>query len=117
MVHAGNHARVAGDLEELFRDFTALGGVGILMLLTLAVAGFPVLVSATSDGPLTAEAGVVLAVVVCTRSDEPPPAWRDDERSAITLEHLLCMQDGLDFAEDYVDAGVSNVIEMPTPVH
>jgi undecaprenyl-diphosphatase len=27
-------------LEELFRDFTALGGVGVLMLLTLAVAGF-----------------------------------------------------------------------------
>jgi len=34
----------------------------------LAVAGFPVLMSATSDGPLTAEAGVVLAVVVCTRA-------------------------------------------------
>jgi CubicO group peptidase (beta-lactamase class C family) len=40
------------------------------------------------------------------------PSWRDDERSAITLDHLLCMRDGLDFAEDYVDAGVSNVIEM-----
>jgi len=40
------------------------------------------------------------------------PAWRDDERSAITLDHLLCMRDGLDFAEDYVDAGVSDVIEM-----
>jgi CubicO group peptidase (beta-lactamase class C family) len=40
------------------------------------------------------------------------PAWRDDERSAITLEHLLCMRDGLDFTEDYVDAGVSDVIEM-----
>jgi CubicO group peptidase (beta-lactamase class C family) len=40
------------------------------------------------------------------------PAWRDDERSAITLDHLLCMRDGLDFSEDYVDAGVSDVIEM-----
>ena len=40
------------------------------------------------------------------------PAWRDDERSSITLDHLLCMRDGLDFAEDYVDAGVSDVIEM-----
>src|SRR3954469_15302434 len=29
-----------GWLQELFRDFTALGGVGILTLLTLAVAGF-----------------------------------------------------------------------------
>ncbi len=27
-------------VEELFRDFTALGGVGVLTLLTLAVAGF-----------------------------------------------------------------------------
>jgi CubicO group peptidase (beta-lactamase class C family) len=49
------------------------------------------------------------------------PAWKDDERAEITLDHLLCMRDGLDFAEDYalpptggasVDAGVSNVIEM-----
>ena len=40
------------------------------------------------------------------------PGWRDDERSTITLDHLLTMRDGLDFAEDYVDAGVSNVIEM-----
>lgn len=34
----------------------------------LAVAGFPVLVRATSPTRLTAEAGVVLAVVVCTRA-------------------------------------------------
>jgi undecaprenyl-diphosphatase len=27
-------------LEELFRDFTALGGVGVLVFITLAVAGF-----------------------------------------------------------------------------
>jgi CubicO group peptidase (beta-lactamase class C family) len=40
------------------------------------------------------------------------PDWKDDERSAITLDHLLCMRDGLDWAEDYVDAGVSDVIEM-----
>jgi CubicO group peptidase (beta-lactamase class C family) len=45
----------------------------------------------------------------------PVPAWhkeQDDPRAAITLEHLLTMRDGLDFAEDYVDAGVSDVIEM-----
>jgi CubicO group peptidase (beta-lactamase class C family) len=45
----------------------------------------------------------------------PVPAWhdkRDDLRATITLEHLLTMRDGLDFAEDYVDAGVSDVIEM-----
>ncbi|HEY2812413.1 MAG TPA: serine hydrolase [Acidimicrobiales bacterium] len=43
------------------------------------------------------------------------PAWHEDAndpRVAITLDHLLAMRDGLDFAEDYVDAGVSDVIEM-----
>lgn len=40
------------------------------------------------------------------------PAWASDERSAITLDHLLCMRDGLDFTEDYIDSGVSHVIEM-----
>jgi len=43
------------------------------------------------------------------------PAWHadaSDPRTAITLEHLLTMRDGLDFAEDYVDAGLSDVIEM-----
>ena len=39
------------------------------------------------------------------------PGW-DDERSAITLDDLLQMRDGLQWAEDYVDAGVSNVIDM-----
>jgi CubicO group peptidase (beta-lactamase class C family) len=43
------------------------------------------------------------------------PRWHadpEDPRAAITLEHLLAMRDGLDFNEDYVDAGVSDVIEM-----
>lgn len=46
--------------------------------------------------------------------DAPAPVagWQDDARGGITLEHLLCMRDGLDFTEDYVDAGVSDVIEM-----
>jgi CubicO group peptidase (beta-lactamase class C family) len=41
-------------------------------------------------------------------------AWSDpaDPRQAITLEQLLAMRDGLRWAEDYVDAGVSDVIEM-----
>ena len=45
--------------------------------------------------------------------DEPPgvPGW-DDERGAITLDHLLQMRDGLRWVEDYVDDGVSNVIAM-----
>jgi CubicO group peptidase (beta-lactamase class C family) len=42
----------------------------------------------------------------------PVPGWAGDERSAITLDELLAMSDGLDFTEDYVDAGVSHVIEM-----
>jgi CubicO group peptidase (beta-lactamase class C family) len=40
------------------------------------------------------------------------PEWVDDERGAITLPDLLAMRDGLDWNEDYVDAGVSHVIEM-----
>jgi CubicO group peptidase (beta-lactamase class C family) len=42
------------------------------------------------------------------------PMWRgdDDTRRHITLDHLMAMRDGLDFIEDYVDAGRSDVIEM-----
>jgi CubicO group peptidase (beta-lactamase class C family) len=44
----------------------------------------------------------------------PVPAWAGagDRRRAITLEHLLEMRDGLAFVEDYVDRGVSDVMEM-----
>ena len=42
----------------------------------------------------------------------PVPAWEGDERSRITLQHLLEMRPGLRFAEEYVDAGASDVIEM-----
>ena len=47
------------------------------------------------------------------RLDAAPgvPGW-DDERGAITLDHLLQMRDGLQWVEDYVDDGVSNVIAM-----
>lgn len=41
------------------------------------------------------------------------PEWTgNDPRHAITLDQLLRMSSGLKFAEDYVDAGVSDVIEM-----
>ncbi|MEL8055857.1 MAG: serine hydrolase [Pseudomonadota bacterium] len=42
------------------------------------------------------------------------PEWQrqDDPRKAITLDQLLRMSSGLQFAEDYIDAGVSDVIEM-----
>ena len=57
---------------------------------------------AVADGKLSLEAPA------------PVPEWRGagDPRGAITLEELLRMKDGLDFLEDYVDAGVSHVIEM-----
>ena len=42
----------------------------------------------------------------------PVPAWTGDDRAEITLDQLLQMRDGLRWAEDYVDAGVSDVIEM-----
>ena len=42
----------------------------------------------------------------------PVPAWSGDERAAIALDDLLAMRDGLQWAEDYVDAGASDVIEM-----
>ena len=40
------------------------------------------------------------------------PQWRGDARRDITVEQLLAMRDGLAFAEDYVDARASDVIEM-----
>ena len=42
------------------------------------------------------------------------PEWSapGDPRGAITLRQLLAMRDGLAFTEDYVDSGVSDVIEM-----
>ena len=40
------------------------------------------------------------------------PEWADDARSAITVQHLLNMRDGLDFNEEYVDIGTSHVVDM-----
>jgi CubicO group peptidase (beta-lactamase class C family) len=44
----------------------------------------------------------------------PVREWQspEDPRRAVTLDQLLRMSSGLTFAEDYVDAEVSNVIEM-----
>lgn len=46
--------------------------------------------------------------------DQPAPiaAWQHEERSAITIRHLLTMRSGLRFREDYVDGANSDVIEM-----
>ena len=47
-------------------------------------------------------------------SEADVPEWQgaDAPRRHITLDQLLRMSSGLKFAEDYVDAGVSDVIEM-----
>ena len=42
----------------------------------------------------------------------PVAAWRNDGRSAITLQHLLEMRSGLRWVEDYVDGESSDVIAM-----
>jgi len=42
----------------------------------------------------------------------PVPAWAGTPKAAITLQHLLDMRSGLQFVEDYVDGGVSHVIDM-----
>lgn len=42
----------------------------------------------------------------------PVPAWSNDARADITLQHLLAMTSGLEFVEDYVDDQVSHVIDM-----
>ena len=46
--------------------------------------------------------------------DEPAriSVWASDERSGITLEHLLQMRSGLRWVEDYVDGESSDVIAM-----
>lgn len=42
----------------------------------------------------------------------PVPAWSDDERSAITMRHLMEMRSGLAWREEPDPAGLPDVIEM-----
>lgn len=42
----------------------------------------------------------------------PISQWQNDERIAITLQHLLNMRSGLSWVEDYVDGDASDVIDM-----
>ena len=41
-----------------------------------------------------------------------PPEWADDARAGITMGHLLQMRPNLQWREDYVDGGESDVIPM-----
>ncbi|HEX7444595.1 MAG TPA: serine hydrolase, partial [Acidimicrobiales bacterium] len=47
-----------------------------------------------------------------SRADVPAWGGPDDPRRDITVVDLLAMRDGLAFAEEYEDAGTSDVIEM-----
>jgi len=75
----------------------------------------PLLSWSMAKSVLHAAVGVLVGDGVL-RLDEPAPvpAWSgaDDPRRAITLDQLLQMRDGLEWNEDYVDAGTSHVIEM-----
>jgi CubicO group peptidase (beta-lactamase class C family) len=50
--------------------------------------------------------------LIDVRDPAPVPAWQNDDRRHITVQQLLNMRSGLRFAEDYVDAGVSDCIAM-----
>lgn len=63
--------------------------------MTQALVGFLVL-----EGRIDIEAPAAVA------------EWANDERSAITLRHLLEMRSGLEWVEDYVDGDKSHVIDM-----
>lgn len=63
-------------LEELGRDFTALGGVGVLTFLTVAVAGYLILTQKRRSAVLIVVAvlgGLVLSNVLKTGFDRPRP--------------------------------------------
>ena len=95
--------RYAGALEHFDRPPTAV------------TADTPLLSWSMAKSVLHAAVGILVAE---GRLDLDAPAsvpeWSDlaDPRRAITLRQLLAMRDGLDWVEDYVDEGVSDVIRM-----
>jgi CubicO group peptidase (beta-lactamase class C family) len=78
-------------------------------------AGTPLLSWSMAKSILHAAVGILVGDGRLRLDDPVPiPPWQqpDDPRRLITLDDLLTMRDGLDFVEDYIDDGVSHVIEM-----
>jgi CubicO group peptidase (beta-lactamase class C family) len=105
VVHGGRIVaeRYGGSLEHWDRPAEPVGPETLLLSWSKAKSMLHAVVGMlTGDGRL--------------RLDEPAPvpAWapHDDPRHGITIEHLLTMRDGLQWAEDYVDGERSDVIEM-----
>ncbi len=105
VVHHGRLVaeRYQGQLEHFDRPAVDIGPDTRLLSWSMAKSMLQAVVATlVADGRLSLDGPV------------PVPEWSapGDPRRAITLDHLLSMRDGLDFAEDYVDAGRSDVIEM-----
>ena len=105
VVHRGRLVaeRYGGAIEHWDRKDEDVGPETLLLSWSIAKSMLHALVGMlVAEGRLDVEAPAEV------------PQWREpgDPRAAITLEDLLAMRDGLDFAEEYVDAGASDVIEM-----
>jgi len=105
VVHGGRVVaeRYAGALESFDRPPTPVTADTPLLSWSMAKSVLHAVVGLlVGDGRLDLDAPA------------PVPEWADpdDPRHAITLRHLLAMRDGLDFAEDYVDDRVSDVMQM-----
>lgn len=75
----------------------------------------PLLSWSMAKSVLHAVYGILVRDGLITLEDPTPvAAWQaaDDPRRDITIDDLLAMRDGLDFAEVYVDEARSDVIEM-----
>ena len=95
--------RYQGQLEHFDRPPEDVGPTTPLLSWSMAKSMLHAVI-----GMLVFEGALVLDQPAAVRE------WQgaDDPRRAITLDHLLAMRDGLAFAEDYADAGVSDVIEL-----
>ncbi|MGP8060385.1 MAG: serine hydrolase domain-containing protein [Acidimicrobiales bacterium] len=105
VVHRGRLVaeRYGGRLEHLDRPAEVVGPDTALLSWSMAKSMLQAVVATlVEEGRLSLD------------GPAPVPEWAgpDDPRRAITVDDLLAMRDGLDFAEDYVDARASDVIEM-----